>query len=122
MLTLFSIYSFRLTDSCKAQRLVLTHWTHFCSQVSQPFGSFIGCTSSLGADGALGLRLLPLSAIALWKPQYTIPNFHFCSGYEHFSCREYKALWDNAPAGILAGVPGEIMAHMPLEGSQRCFQ
>lgn len=60
---LFSIYSFRLTDSCEAQRLVLTHWTRFCSQVSRPFGSVASSTVHLPfcADGAFGWRLLPLS-------------------------------------------------------------
>lgn len=60
---LFGTYSFWLTDGCKAQRLVLTHRTHFCSQVSQPFSSAAPSTVHLplGTDGAFGLRLLPLS-------------------------------------------------------------
>lgn len=79
MLTLFNIYSFRLTDSCKAQRLVLTHWTHFCPQESHPSVRWL---HRLHVFPSVLMVLLDRAgylcpAAAVWKTECTIPNFHF---------------------------------------------
>lgn len=62
----------------------------------------------------------------VWKSEHTIHSLNFCSGYEESLLQGIQGAWGRHMWQQLAGVPGELrcvlMAHMPLEGSQRCCQ
>lgn len=105
MLTLFSMYSFRLTDSRKAQHSLLTFL--FPSKPARRFGGVtIGTSSPLCWRCfwiVFATSILPARSGKV-STQYTV--LIFAQATKNLSCREYKVLGDDTCGSSWQESPG----------------